>query len=114
MTRKIKNTSLTNNLFYNICYQLLSLIVPLVTAPYISRVLGADGLGEYSYTYSIAHYFVLFIMLGVLNYGNREIARVKELPSKIEDKFSEIFSVQFTMGIVVLILLCYISKLFLP
>lgn len=109
MTRKIKNTSLTNNLFYNICYQLLSLIVPLVTAPYISRVLGADGLGEYSYTYSIAHYFVLFIMLGVLNYGNREIARVKELPSKIEDKFSEIFSVQFTMGIVVLI--CYVTYL---
>ena len=44
----MKKTSLTNNLIYNICYQILSLIVPLITAPYISRVLGTSGLGEYS------------------------------------------------------------------
>lgn len=45
-----EKTSLTGNLVYNISYQILSMIVPLITAPYISRVLGASGFGEYSYT----------------------------------------------------------------
>lgn len=99
-----KKNGLTSNLIYNICYQILSLIVPLITAPYISRVLGKAGVGEYSYTYSIAHYFVLFIMLGVLNYGNREIARVKDDKKSLEDQFSGIYSVQFFLGIVVSII----------
>ena len=96
-----KISKLKANLFYNICYQILSLIVPLITAPYISRVLGVSGVGEYSYSYSVAHYFVLFIMLGVLNYGNREIASVKDSANKVALKFSEIYVVQLTLGIVV-------------
>ena len=97
-----KNNELTYNLIYNICYQILSLIVPLITAPYISRTLGKAGVGEYSYTYSIAHYFVLFIMLGVLNYGNREIARVKDDKKLLDNKFSGIYSVQLILGIAIL------------
>lgn len=97
-----KISKLKLNLFYNICYQILSLIVPLITAPYISRVLGASGIGEYSYSYSVAHYFVLFVMLGVLNYGNREIASVKDSVNKVALKFSEIYIVQLAMGIVVI------------
>ena len=94
----MKQSGLKANLFYNICYQILSLIVPLITSPYISRVLGKIGVGEYSYTYSIAHYFVLFIMLGVLNYGNREIARVKDDKIMLEKQFSGIYSVQLVLG----------------
>ena len=98
------NNSLKKNLFYNTCYQILSLIVPLITAPYISRVLGTEGMGEYSYTFSIAHYFVLLMMLGVLNYGNREIARVKDNHCKLKIKFWGIYSVQFVLGIIVSLL----------
>ena len=87
-----EKTSLTGNLIYNISYQILSMIVPLITAPYISRVLGASGFGEYSYTYSIAHYFVLVMMLGVLNYGNREIARVKDNQELLNKTFWNILS----------------------
>lgn len=98
-----KNNELTFNLIYNICYQILSLIVPLITAPYISRTLGKAGIGEYSYTYSIAHYFVLFIMLGVLNYGNREIAQVKDDKKLLDIMFSGIYSVQLFLGIGILL-----------
>ena len=49
--------SVKNNIIYNIIYQLLILIVPILTIPYISRVLGVDGVGIYSYTYSIVYYF---------------------------------------------------------
>lgn len=96
-----KDNGLKVNLVYNICYQILSLIVPLITAPYISRVLGKDGVGAYSYTYSVAHYFVLFIMLGVLNYGNREIARVKNNKEALIDTFCGIYTVQLCLGIII-------------
>ena len=45
-------------------YQILTLITPLITAPYLSRVLKADGIGAYSYTYSLVSYFIMFAALG--------------------------------------------------
>ncbi|WP_322020520.1 oligosaccharide flippase family protein [Clostridium butyricum] len=56
---------------YNILYQVLSIIIPLITTPYIARVIGAQGVGIQSYTCSVVSYFTLFAMLGVNNYGNR-------------------------------------------
>lgn len=91
---------LRKNLIYNACYQVLTIIVPLLTAPYISRVLGVDGVGEYGYTYSIAHYFVLVTMLGVLNYGNREISQIRGDSDALADTFWNIYSIQFLWGLV--------------
>mgnify|MGYP000426499221 FL=1 len=59
-------------------YQILTLITPLITAPYLSRVLKADGIGAYSYTYSLVSYFIMFAALGTVNYGNREISYLQE------------------------------------
>lgn len=92
-----RNGSIKKNIIYNIGYQVLSFIVPTITAPYISRVLGAGGMGLYSYTFSIAHYFVLLCMLGVLNYGNREIAMAKDKES-MSNKFWTIYSNQLFLG----------------
>ena len=52
--------SITRNYLYNLAYQILILVLPLVTTPYLARVLGAEGTGIYSYTYTIVNYFVLF------------------------------------------------------
>ena len=52
--------SITKNYIYNVTYQILVLILPLITTPYVSRVLGAENIGIYSYTISIATYFILF------------------------------------------------------
>lgn len=52
--------SITRNYLYNLTYQILILILPLITTPYLARVLGAKGTGIYSYTYTIVNYFVLF------------------------------------------------------
>ena len=65
--------SLKKNLTYQTIYQVLVTITPLITSPYLSRKLGAAGLGIYSYTQSIVNYFVLFAMLGFINYGTRTI-----------------------------------------
>ena len=66
------------NLVYNVAYQILIIILPFITAPYISRVLGAHNVGTYSYTQAFASYFYLFAMLGVVIYGNRTIAAVRD------------------------------------
>ena len=65
---------LTANYIYNLAYQIINLIFPLITTPYVSRILGADGIGVYSYTISIVTYFVLFGSLGISLYGQRQIA----------------------------------------
>ena len=63
--------SIGKNYLYNSIYQILNIFLPLLTAPYVARVLGAENVGIYSYTYSIANYFVIFAMLGIANYGSR-------------------------------------------
>ena len=66
--------SIKSNFIYNALFQILMLIVPLITTPYISRVLGAENIGIQSYTGSIVSYFVLFATFGLNMYGQREIA----------------------------------------
>lgn len=71
----MKKKSAKLNYIYNLAFQIFSLITPLVTAPYISRVLGSAMVGQYSYTASIVSYFVLFGAYGFTLYAQREIAR---------------------------------------
>lgn len=84
-------TSAKKNFLYQVAYEVLIILLPLVTSPYISRVLGADNLGAYSYTYAVANYFVLFAMLGIKNYGNRAIARARDDQDRLNRTFSSIF-----------------------
>lgn len=95
------NRGIKRNLVYNITYQILVIILPFITAPYISRVLGAHNVGVYSYTQAFANYFYLFAMLGVMNYGNRTIAAVRDDLEELKRNFWEIFSFQFFAGILV-------------
>ena len=74
----MEKKSVTKNYIYNLIYQVLVLVLPLITAPYISRVLGAKNIGIYSYTLSISEYFILFGSLGIALYGKREIAYNQE------------------------------------
>ena len=67
--------SAKKNYIYNMIYQVFALIVPLVVTPYVSRVLGSDGIGEYSFSYSIISYFILVGAFGFGYYAQREIAR---------------------------------------
>lgn len=99
--------NIIKNFIYNSTYQLLLVILPLVTAPYISRVLGANGLGEYTYSQSIAYYFVLIIMLGLNNYGTRTIATVRDDKKKLSKTFTSIYLMQFFISIVVFMIYIY-------
>lgn len=96
--------SITKNYIYNLTYQILVLIVPLITTPYVSRVLGAENIGIYSYTISIATYFILFGSLGVAQYGQRQIAYEQKKGKKLSKTFWEIVILRFvTMTISMII-----------
>lgn len=83
--------SVTKNYIYNVFYQVLILLLPIVTVPYISRVLGSYGVGLNAYTNSIVQYFVLIGTMGVSLYGNRAIAYVRDDKRKLSETFWGIF-----------------------
>ena len=91
-----------NNFIMNVVYQLLIYIFPLITTPYISRVLGVNNIGIYSYTYSIVNFFMLAAMLGMNNYGNREIARIRDDQTQMNRKFSSMYGLQLVTSTVTL------------
>ena len=96
-------TSIKKNFLYNAFYNVLILILPLATTPYISRIMGAGGIGSYSYASSVASYFGLFILLGLNNYGNRTIAGVRGDKKKLSYTFWSIYYIQFFMAIIVIV-----------
>ncbi|HAQ4564149.1 oligosaccharide flippase family protein [Enterococcus faecium] len=82
--------SLIKNYFYNVGYQIFVIIIPLVTVPYVSRVLGSEGVGINAYTNSIIQYFILFGSIGINLYGNRTIAYNRDNKKKMSQIFWEI------------------------
>lgn len=81
---------IVRNYLYNAGYQIFLLLVPLITTPYIARVLGPHGVGVNSFTNSIIQYFVLFGSIGINLYGNREIAYHRDDKQKMSQIFWEI------------------------
>lgn len=92
---KDNRPSIKRNFILNTTYQVLIMIVPLVTAPYVSRVLGADGVGIYSYTYANMIFFFMFGAMGVRIYGVREIAYLQNDPHGRSKLFFELMILRF-------------------
>ena len=86
--------SITSNYIYNLIYQMVVVLVPLLITPYLTRVLGATELGIYSFTYSIATIFFLFAALGINTYGQREIAFVQDDIDKRSNIFWELIIIR--------------------
>lgn len=105
-------SSVKKNYLYNAAYQLLLVVVPLLTAPYISRKLGPDMIGQQSYVYSIATYFMLFIMLGVNNYGNRSVARTRDNKKEMSKVFWTIYGFQLFRAAIIFAIYCLTIFLF--
>ena len=85
------------NYLYNVGYQVLAIIVPLITSAYVSRVLLTEGVGANSFTNSIIQYFILFANMGIGYYGNRQIAYVRENKDQMSKTFWEIQIVKTIM-----------------
>ena len=91
------------NYLYNVGYQVLAIIVPLITSAYVARVLRPEGVGANAFTNSVIQYFILFASMGIGYYGNRQIAYVRGNQQKMAKTFWEIQIVKTIMTLIAFI-----------
>lgn len=103
----MSQVSIKKNFLYNASFQILLMIVPLITAPYVSRVLGPGNIGIQSYTDSIVSYFVLFATCGLNMYGQREIAYHNSSVAEKSRIFWEVVINKFVLTVFAII--CYLE-----
>lgn len=90
----MKKNSVKKNYIFNLSYQILAILAPLITTPYVSRVLGVDGVGTYNYTYAITYVFTLVCALGTRAYAQREVAYRQDAPEEYSKVFFEIMMIK--------------------
>ena len=94
------------NYLYNLSYQLLTIILPIITVPYVTRIFTSEALGNYVFYNSIVSYFSLFAMLGIGVYGTKQIAAASDVSST----FWNIYVIQLIASI--LAMAVYIIAIF--
>mgnify|MGYP004477945429 CR=1 FL=1 len=105
-----KQKSISFNLIVNGIKTLMSVLFPLITFPYASRILGASGIGKVNYASSIISYFSLIASLGISTYAIREGARIREDREKFNKFAREILSINLcTTVISYLLLIVFLS-----
>lgn len=104
-------SKLVKNYIYNISYQIFLIIVPLVTAPYLSRVLGTEALGTYSYINSVVSVITTFGLLGLQSYGYRQIAYERNSVCGATNAFSSLLTLRFVLLVIVSIIYIPLSLL---
>jgi len=98
--------SIKANFFYSSILASANYIFPLITYPYVSRILGVTNIGICNFVDSIINYFVLFSMMGVTIVGIREVARYKNNKEQLNNVFSGLFwlnTITTTIALFVLI-----------
>ena len=83
------------NYLYNLSYQILTIILPIITVPYVTRIFTSEDLGNYGFYNSIVSYFSLFAMLGIGIYGTKQIAAANDVNST----FWNIYAIQLIASI---------------
>lgn len=109
----MKQKSLGVNALLNGVKQCCSIIFPLITFPYISRVLGSNGYGKYSFSNSVTNYFILIAALGIYTYAIREGAKIRDDQKAINQFCSQVFSINVCSAAISLLLL-FSMVFFLP
>lgn len=108
----MKKKSLGLNAFLNGFKSILNLIFPLISFPYISRVLSVSGIGIYNFSNTYVNYFILIAGLGVATYAVREGAQYRNEKAKIEKFASQVFSINLIATVIAYILLFFSLILF--
>ena len=95
------------NYLYNLSYQILNIILPIITVPYVTRIFTSEELGNYGFYNSIVSYFALFAMLGISIYGTKQIAASRDVSST----FWNIYIIQVITSGIAIVIYFFIIKL---
>lgn len=109
----MKKQSLSKNLLFQFGYQGLILVLPFLISPYLTRTLQADALGIYTYSNSIAYYFVMFSNLGISRHGQRIISQKNDDSFQLGKVFWSLFSVHVFFSILSLVLYLLFVSIFI-
>ncbi|WP_367370647.1 oligosaccharide flippase family protein [Levilactobacillus brevis] len=96
----MNNTKVYKNVIWNLGLQFITLALPLIIIPYVSRVLGPTGVGINAFTSSTAQYFVLLANLGISIYGSKEVAVHRSNKKELSVVFWQIFFIKFIASII--------------
>ena len=103
------------NIFYNVLLAISQVLFPLITFPYLARVLGPENIGLYNFSESYARYFALVAALGISVYGVREIAKKQDQPKALSTTFTELFLINLIatciLSVVYIFTIIYYNKL---
>lgn len=94
-----KQKSLKMNFIMNATLTMSSFIFPLITFPYVSRILGPAGTGKVSFATSVISYFALFAQMGIPTYGIRYCAKIRDDKMKLSQAAQEIFTLNLLLTI---------------
>ena len=98
----LKKKSIKINAIFSIIQSVCSVIFPLITFPYISRIFGVEQLGKYNYAKNFVEIFATVAMLGIPTYGQREGTKVRDNRKKLSDLMSELFSLSMLSNAIVI------------
>ena len=87
----MENDNIKHNAIFNVARSLFGILYPIITFPYATRILLAEGLGKVEFSNSIVQYFLMFAGLGISSYGAREVARVKDNTDELSKVIQELF-----------------------
>lgn len=102
--------SIKRNYVYNLILTTVNMVFPLITAPYLSAILGVENIGKVNYANSITSWFILFAAFGIPRYGMREIARNRDNKKKLSNSFWNLLLIQFILSSIAIII--YIIMIF--
>lgn len=89
--------SLKVNFLYNAAFKLLNILFPLITFPYVARIISVDGIGKVNYTLAIIEYFILISQFGIPTYAIRECAKYRDDKVKLSKTVQEILLINVIM-----------------
>jgi O-antigen/teichoic acid export membrane protein len=95
--------SLKKNIIWNVIRTISTVLFPLISFPYLSRIIGPEGIGKINFATSFVSYFIMLSSIGVPLYGIREIARVRKNKENLISTTQELFILHFAVSIVVYI-----------
>lgn len=96
----MSKNSIFKNTFYAFLLQFTNMLYPLITAPYVSRVIGPDGLGKVDFSTSVVGWFTIIATFGTTTYGLREVAKCRDSKADLSQFFSEMLVIKITATIV--------------
>lgn len=104
-------STIKNNFIFNIVLNISNIAFPIITIPYVSRILGVEQIGVFNFVATYTSYFVLVSALGIPLYGIREVSKIRDDKDLLQKFFSEIFTLNFIS--VLLISFLYVFSIYM-